>query len=724
MVRKTPLAFTLCTLLAGAPQVFASFDMENCQWAYNYCLLKGDPVLTPDNDSRDNLLRLLSEAKSFPLPVQAMPADITRSREFYFAYHPQWDEVSPPPAAATRAQSEDDTLARQMAVLNLDPTQFTQSDAAEHSGTSDYEMENRFVSYTLDAVSQFNAALLADTSLTPDQRHTLALARMKLFYGTGIKALTETLSAFPADSNAILFSSYISGVAHFYSGDYDAATQDFTLLLESKQPWLTETAQYMLMRTALNKSSQNSVGQYGDFDIARIDREEAQLAQKEAQTYLQRWPEGLYADSARGMLRRINWYLQAWPPLAGLYEQAFRQTIDAPQLRSLVSEYDNALGMQFLEGPTLDAFPDAPLVSYIELLRALRLNRDNKPTLTQDRLDASKPVFEKNGKLPLWRNLQLNLWLATDNDAAVLQAVTPAQTLPAHDILAFSEQVLYGEALMGQKQWPAARHFWQQLLKLSQDHEQQQYIQAKLAATLVYSGDIAAIFAPDSPVTNLRLRSRVLKTQASPELLRQQASQGPGNEERTIALHTLLVRDLTENRFADWLRDKALVSAITQPVISEAFDDVNVSIFEWNGDNAQAGYVCRSLDETVTVLSKNANDAHALNCLGEFFRATQTHVDLWKDGTGNGVLEAAIDRKHPWGQYDRQSYYQQIITSPQAEPEDKSYALYRAVMCYAPSGMNECGGEEVDKLQRKGWFTQLKTQYPGSPWAKKLKYYW
>ncbi|MEW5286772.1 hypothetical protein, partial [Klebsiella michiganensis] len=65
-----------------------------------------------------------------------------------------------------------------------------------------------------------------------------------------------------------------------------------------------------------------------------------------------------------------------------------------------------------------------------------------------------------------------------------------------------------------------------------------------------------------------------------------------------------------------------------------------------------------------------------------------------------------------------------IITSPKAEPEDKSYALYRAILCYAPSGSNECGGEDVEKLQRKGWFTQLKTQYPGSPWAQKLKYYW
>lgn len=722
MVRKTTFNLTLCALLVAAPQAFASSDIEDCSWSDALCLLKGDPVLTPGNDSRDNLLRLLSEEKSFALPVQNIPADVSRSREVYFAYHPEWD--SAPPPAAPPAQSEDETFTRQMAALNIDPTQVMPDDSAERLGTSDYELENRFVSNTLAAVSQFNAALLAAPSVTPQQRHDLALARLKLFYGADITAVADILNSFPADTDADLFAYYLSGIAHFYGGNYPAATQDFTLLLKSKQPWLTETAQYMLMRTALNKSSQNSVGQYGDFDIARINREDAALAQKEAQTYLQRWPTGLYADSARNMLRRINWYLQAWPQLAGLYEQAFQQASDAGELRRLVSEYDNVFGMPFYDQPVQTAFPDAPQVSYVELLRALRLNADNKPALTQAQLDASKAAFEKSGKLPLWRNLQLQLWNATGNDAAILQAVTPAKTLPAHDILAFSEQVLYGEALMAQKQWPAAVDFWRQLLQLSQDREQQQFIQAKLSATLVYSGNAAAIFAADSPVTNLRFRSRVLKTQASPELLRQQAVSGPNNEERTIALHTLLVRDLTENRFGDWLKDKTLASAITQPVISEAFNDVNLSSFDWNGKATETGYACRSLNETVTTLSQNAGDAHALNCLGEFFRTTQTHVDLWKDRAGNDVLEDAINRQRPVGQYDRQSYYQQIITSPKAEPEDKSYALYRAILCYAPSGSNECGGEDVDKLQRKGWFTQLKTQYPGSPWAQKLKYYW
>ncbi|QMJ02614.1 hypothetical protein HVY04_05585 [Citrobacter freundii] len=714
MVRKTPLAFAVCTLLAGAPQAFASFDMEDCKWSDASCLLKGIPVLSPENDTRDNLLRLLSQEKSFTLPVQSLPADVTRSRDYYFAYHPQWDEVSPPPADAP-VQSKDDALARQMAELQI---------TVEETNADDAEHENRHVSNTTASVSQFFAALLADTTLTAEQRQALARARLGLLSGASAEQITSSLATIPADASAQQYKTYLIAAARFYEGDYVTAEQDFTQLATSSSPWLAETAQYMLMRTALNRSSQNSIGQFGDFDIAKINREDATQAQTLAQSYLQRFPQGLYADSARGMLRRINWYLQAWPPLAGLYEQAFQQTTDAQQLRDTVIEYDNVFGMQFFEGPVVEAFPDAPLVSYIELLRALRLNNDNKPTLTQAQLDASKPVFEKGGKLALWQDLQLNLWMATGNYAAIVQAVTPAQKLPAHDILAFSEQVMYGEALMGQQQWPTARAFWQQLLKISQAPEQQQYVQAKLAATLVYSGDIASIFAPDSAVTNLRFRSQVLKAQATPELLRQQATRGPNNEERTIALHTLLVRDLTENRFSDWLNDKKLAGAITPPVIGESFADVNLSTFDWNGDAAQAGYTCRSLDETVTVLSKKADDAHALNCLGEFFRTSQTHVDLQADSAGNDVLGTAISRKEPFGQFDRQRYYQQVIASPNAEVEDKSFALYRAIMCYAPSGYNECGGEEVDKSQRKDWYTQLKTQYPGSPWAQKLKYYW
>lgn len=715
MIRKIPLAVLLSTLLANAPHALASFDMEDCRWSDDRCLLKGDPVLTPTNDSRDNLLRLVSEAKSFALPVQSMPADITRSRDFYFAYHPQWDDVEPQPAPPASPEALPTRLIEQMNALHVD---------ASGIKIEEDERENRFVSNNADSASAFFAALLADSTLTAAQRQLLAQTRVGILSGSGSEPVASALSGVEDGSPALAYKNYLIAAARFYEGDYGKAAEGFTALTQSAQPWLAETAQYMLMRTALNKSTLNSVGEYGEFDIDHVNRADAAQAREDAQAYLQRFPEGRYADSARGMLRRINWYLQDWPQLAGYYDRAFQNASSAQALRSIATEYDNVFGVAFFANALVEAYPDAPLVSYIELMRALRLNSDNTPTLTQAQLDNSKPVFDRAGKLALWRDLQRNLWMATGNYTALLNDIAPAQQLPAHDILAFSEQVLYGEALMGQKQWSAARDFWQRLLSLSQDNEQQQYVQAKLAATLAYSGDIPAIFAPQSAVTNLRFRSQVLKTLASPELLRQQAEHGPNDEERTIALHTLLVRDLTENRFDDWLKDRKLARAISKPVTDDAFKDVSLKAFDWNGDMAEAGYACRPLNETVQTLTKNAQDAHALNCLGEYFRTTQTQVDIWTDSAGNGGLEAALSRKDPVGQFDRQRYYQDVISSPKAEPEDKSFALYRAIMCYAPSGMNECGGEDVDKKQRKSWFAQLKTQYPGSPWAQKLKYYW
>lgn len=81
-----------------------------------------------------------------------------------------------------------------------------------------------------------------------------------------------------------------------------------------------------------------------------------------------------------------------------MYEQTLQQSADAQQLRETVIEYDNVYGMAFYDQSVLEAFPDAPRVSYIELLRALRLDSNNNPTLTRAQLDASKPVFEQSQK--------------------------------------------------------------------------------------------------------------------------------------------------------------------------------------------------------------------------------------------------------------------------------------------------------------------------------------
>lgn len=719
MAGKTVFALLVSACLAWSSQTLASSD-ENlaCYWDFQGCLLQGVPILSPGNDSRDNLLRLANESHGFPLPVQSLPADITRSRDYYFAYHRQWDETDDLPPASPASSHISVELKEQVSAFQLDLTEVLQLIKKNEWNYG------RNASNTESSVSAFFSALQEDSSLIQEQRHQLAAARVDVLKEAKSDQVALALSQISPDSTAYPYKRYLLATAQFYEGNYDAAEQTFVDLLRSKNSWLKETAQYMLMRTALNKSTQHSDNQYGFFDLDKVDRSQAALAQKAAQDYLHLYPEGLYTDSAYGMQRRINWYMKAWPQLAKLYEESFQKATDAQELNDLIGEYDSLYGISFRDKPITNAFPAAPVISFVEMLRALRLNQKRIPTLTQQDLDRNKPFFKNSGKLPLWNNLQLNLWKQTNNTLAILQSMEPAKTLPAHDVLAFSNQVLYGDALMAEKRWPQADSFWRHLLTLSQEAEQQQFIQARLTATLVLARKTDAIFAKDSVIRNLRYRSRVLKTQASLARLRQQAIHGLNEQERTIALHTLLIRDLTENHFRVWLADVKLIGEITPSVKSESFDDVDLSVFNWDGSSAVKGYVCPTLHKVVFSLSQNEHDAYALNCLGEFFRTTNARIDLYKDQNGNAGLEEALNRKDPYGQFDRQRYYQQVIASPAAKPEEKSYALYRVIRCYAPSGNSDCGGQQVSLAQRKKWFTLLKTRYPDSEWAMRLEFYW
>jgi len=711
----TVLLFTLF----ASNSAFASSDEGNCIWGTPGCLLTSSPTLNVYHDTRDNLLRLLSEKNGLPLPLQPIPKDFTRSRDFYFGPHPDSAESLPPGSHQAEVKPAVETVKQALRSLGLSDMEIDYSD--EHS------LENRFVSMTAQSDANFLAALQADNSLTPEQRQALAKVRIFIDGSEDSQAEIEAL-AFAADSTAAQFKTYLSAANYFYGGKYDQAEPLWLALKASQQPWLAESGSYMLIRNALNKSSQNAVGEYGDFDVKKVNHQAAEAALNWANNYLQHWPEGQYATSAAGMLRRINWYLQNDNSLAKLYEQAFDKAKDTHGLIALIAENDNKL--QSRDSNWDDELylysPDAPLLTFTQALRLMRNDECNEKQQCVDNqyLAEIKPIFEKSNTLKYWNYLNQMQAYQKKDYPQVISDIKPVTHLPAHDILTFSQQALYGNALMAEKKWPQARAHWSRLLTLTQDVEQQQYLQSQLAATMVLAGQAADIFAPDSPITNLRYRSVVLKTRADRALLRQQVSAAPNNEERTIALHTLLMQDLIDGRYADWLADKQLISHISQPVIAERFADVNLSLFDWPGSQTEKGYFCPSLTQTVTTLSQNKLDGHALNCLGEFLRTSDASISLQEESPGNEALDSATFDAHFISRPSRQDYYLQVIADQKSEPEDKSYALYRAVMCYAPSGMNDCGGDEVDKAKRKDWFTQLKSQYPGSLWAQKLKYFW
>jgi hypothetical protein len=133
---------------------------------------------------------------------------------------------------------------------------------------------------------------------------------------------------------------------------------------------------------------------------------------------------------------------------------------------------------------------------------------------------------------------------------------------------------------------------------------------------------------------------------------------------------------------------------------------------------------CPALAATAQALVRNPRDYKPRLCLGDFYRS------YGFDNLGVAEGRPGIDELggtptlFPGKPTSRGDIYADIIRDPKAPAQDKAYALFRAINCYAPSGNNECGNADVPQSQRRAWFQQLKRDYASSTWAQTLRYYW
>ncbi len=359
--RLTGIALALLALPTLSAQ--ASSDIEDCTWGASDCVLQGEPWLDVTNDTRDNLMRLIGEQKQFALPVYPLPADLRNTREYHFGYHAD-DGTTPveAPAVSAPAAAAPDPLATLLTAMHLDPAAAT---------VSDTDRETRFVSNNSQSVIAFLTALNNEKSLTDAQRQHLAQARLSLYQAPDSQPASVNA---PQGTPAAAFDDYLAAATAFYQGDYPAAAERFSALKASQQPWVAQTAAYMLMRVALNQSTAGATDdEYGLFDTTKIDKAAARQALAFSEDYLKSWPTGDYADSARGMQRRIYWYLQDWDALAPRYEQALKAAPDADALRALLIENDSKLQSKDASGESwFVSSPDAPLLTFTQTLRWLR----------------------------------------------------------------------------------------------------------------------------------------------------------------------------------------------------------------------------------------------------------------------------------------------------------------------------------------------------------------
>lgn len=589
----------------------------------------------------------------------------------------------------------------------------------------------------------FVAAVNATASLSDLEKAALIDARQKLAptctsASGGAAGVTQAVGQAQSPL-AKSFAVYLQGAQAFYDGDFDAASAQFNTLTGVDQPWLAETARYMLGRVEVNRAQVGLFDEYGSMAQGKTaDPKVTDAAEAALDAYLQAYPKGRYALSARGLLRRVYWLGGRQDKLAETYAAILA---DKPEARGVADvaytdEIDNKLLGFTMDatGPAKEAVPafeKDPILLAVFDLQQMRCGYTEseqdycgKP-FERSWLEAQKASFAATPELYEYL-LALYDYTHAHKYADVIQAIPEA--IPPHvfTTLEFSRQMLRGMALEETKD-PMALDHWMAMLPMAQRPSQRGAVEIAIAYHDERVNAVAKVFAADSPVKNIAMRSILLSNIADASLLRQQA-QGSGSTvpERQIALFTLLYKELSRGHYADFVKDVALVPA-------DAPTDGYAAVPDWAGGNPPPLGVftqptagendCKPLKDIATRLAKNPKDSKAQLCLADFFLANGFDGETLDTQPHDGELGSTPSLfKGPV--YSRLNVYRTLIANAKTPAQDRAYALYRAVMCYAPGGINSCGGEEAEQSQRKAWFTQLKKNYPNSPWAKKLQYYW
>lgn len=525
------------------------------------------------------------------------------------------------------------------------------------------------------------------------------------------------------------FLDYLKAADTFYASKFADAAQGFAALGGAKNGWVKEAAIYMTARTALNAAQEKAFDDWGGFAGAdKVDQPTVKAARAALEAYLKAWPQGRYATSARGLIRRTMWLSGDLAGLAAEYERA-ASAVDARKVDAalLVNETDNKLLMS--EGA--DKVANTPLVLATLDLMAMRPHWDAAgekllpPDMPASVIEGQKAAFA--GNEALFTFLQANHAFYVAGDMKKVLALLPDDArAKSFTPLAFSRQVLRGMALAALKD-PNETGFWKELIGGSAPLHQRPLAELGLAMSLERRGKLGEVFAPGSLVTDPTTREILLQSSAGPDLLRANARDATRPlHERDVSLFTLLYKQLTRGRYAAFAQDVALVrkGAATESWLYnfQIQEQVPVGMFAY-GKFAE-GYACPAIAQTARALAANPRDPKAQLCLGDFLRLNGfDNVTFLDEKPADDALGSAA-AEFPGQPLARGDIYRGIIANRAAPANERAYALYRAVYCYAPGGNNSCGDEDVDPAVRKGWYNQLKKEYPASPWAKKLRFFW
>ena len=646
------------------------------------------PVLIPSNDNQTNMHLMLSD---LDLATIKPSAPITDSL---------WD--------VSRTKVPFDAFNLSSVVENKIPNQ------RKFEGSSRNNFDERC--YTLESGSYgFEQQVKANRKIPNNEKTILINARNK------IVECDNKLTLINVDPNwnnvTRQYASYLNATISFYNTHYSTANKIYTVLSKVDDAWLKETSQYMLIRTSLNEAYASGTGQYGDVELEKINNTKLKQLFENITAYLKLYPNGQYAASARGFMRRGFWLSGRKDLLANEISWQLnnpKSKFYNLEMDVLPEEIDRKI---FDDQPiNIKIFNDPFLLATYDLMMMRTSSTEGYKPITWSQLTSQKDIFKKQPEL--FNYLQaVHLFHVQKKPQDALKLLPQQSSL--NNYLELSYAFLKGEII--EKTTPQnASEYWDQLYSKAKNAYQHDLFEAMLSNHLNQKQDVNAFIGKNAKIQQGYFQKRFITQFANENTLKAAIqSKQSTNDQKQLATFTLLLKSLNHQNFDLFNNTYALMPSDAAQY--KGYDSAEkykskppFANFIWNGSTITPSLKCSDLKNLSIQLAKTPKDPLLNVCLGEYVRTDKAYT--------YGVFN--VDDKAFKGQlFARGNTYKDIIKNgPKGDLQ--AYALYRAIQCYAPSGNNDCGDKDVEKSVRKQWYDRIKSEYPNTSWAKSLKYYW
>jgi hypothetical protein len=465
---------------------------------------------------------------------------------------------------------------------------------------------------------------------------------------------------------------YMTALEQFYSSNFEQASMIFAQASEHGGGWVGEAASYLVARSMLH------AGLKGWESYSRsppLNGEALNASKDGVMAYLERYPQGEYVTSARGMLRRIA-YVQGDQETyykllnedfyAVLNDMALKNSLDAQDKRNIASRLNE-----------YSIYTDSDEVSRVDRLQTalgrIDLTRNKDLVAIADELDylkAAITAYEDD-----------NIEFFDKNRTRATQLIT-------------YHGILRARALEKKERYSEANAEWQRL-EPKIDYPTDSKL--SIAANIMRRGNLTELLK-----TNYELSDMIIAGYLSAQCGENEdlvlLGIRLGEKKTALVVHDLAMRYITTSRFKE---------------LQELFDKYDDKTM---GDLSSIRTAVKMVATKSNLGKGYMNIGYYLATQGPPYTDSSIHASY-----ADNAHSACIQTDGGDGSY---TYFLKALEQYEtSSSEDEAKTLHFLVLCDKIGAGLACWGRGEGQPS-KHWFNKLHSEYPNSTWSKKTPYYY